>query len=152
MKKVVDEKLKQFIEDNFDVATLRKAGVFRKGLRLTDYEAIAERICFIFSYKSIYEYRAPEIKAYPDADCAYGKFPDEVSASGELISGGGFHISGIGKFAEDFICPICECPQQARETDRIVFTQKCKGCKRQLTIVQPPFGGEMSVTEKKIGK
>lgn len=56
MEKAARQKLRQFIEDHFDFQTLKKVGFFEKGIRKTDYEKIAERVCRFFGYKSIYEY------------------------------------------------------------------------------------------------
>lgn len=55
--KTGDEKLKQFMENRFDIQSLGNAGVFNKadtGRR--DYEAMAAKICEIFSLESVYEY------------------------------------------------------------------------------------------------
>lgn len=56
MEEAARQKLKEFIEDHFDFQTLKKVGFFEKGIRKTDYEKIAARVCLFFGYKSIYEY------------------------------------------------------------------------------------------------
>lgn len=57
MDKAAKNKLKQFLEDYIPVSELMKAGFFDKGTRKTDYEKIAEKVCYYFGYKSIYEYK-----------------------------------------------------------------------------------------------
>lgn len=56
MKIAARQKLKQFLEDNFNFGPLKKVGFFGKDVRKTDYEKIAARICWYFGYRSIYEY------------------------------------------------------------------------------------------------
>lgn len=72
--------LKQFIEDNFDVATLVKVGFLKKEHK-KDYFEIAKRICTFFDYKTIYEYGATPIRAHLSYD---GDRPQHVNEKGEL--------------------------------------------------------------------
>lgn len=48
--------LKEFMEDHFDIRTLKKVGVFPKEMKLNDYEGQAKRICELFDLESIYDY------------------------------------------------------------------------------------------------
>lgn len=48
----------KFIKDNFDLTALRKAGLIHS---MTDFEHIEKRISGRLGYKSIYEYKKPEI-------------------------------------------------------------------------------------------
>ena len=57
METAAKNRLKQYIEDYIPVDDLKKAGFFGKGVKKTDYEKIAERICWFFGYKTIYEYK-----------------------------------------------------------------------------------------------
>lgn len=50
-----EEKLKDFMKDNFDFSTLKKVGFFSKETKSTDYKAQAERVCHFFGYESVYE-------------------------------------------------------------------------------------------------
>jgi len=50
-------KLKKFIDSYIPVDELMKAGFFIKGTRRNQYEKIAERVCWYFGFKSIYEYK-----------------------------------------------------------------------------------------------
>lgn len=51
-----DEKLKQFLNDHFHFATLKKAGLFSKDIKFNDYEGQAKRICESLGIQSIYDY------------------------------------------------------------------------------------------------
>lgn len=53
---MADGKLKNYMRDNFYFPSLKKAGVFPKDMKHTDYEGQAKVICRIFSLDSIYEY------------------------------------------------------------------------------------------------
>jgi len=57
MDKAAKDKLKQFLEDNIPFKELKQVGFWEKGIRKTDYEKIAARICAFFGYKTIYEYK-----------------------------------------------------------------------------------------------
>lgn len=52
---MADQKLKDYMRDNFDFSSMKKAGIF-KGLKFNDYEGQAQVICRIFSLESVYEY------------------------------------------------------------------------------------------------
>lgn len=56
-----DDKLKDFMEDHFDFASMKKSGVYPKELKKNDYEGQAAIICRMFSYESIYQYGTEEI-------------------------------------------------------------------------------------------
>lgn len=132
-----DTRLKKFIEDNIPVDALRKVKFFPKGMRRNDYDAMAARICLFFGYDNIYQYLPPDITLYPEANCGYGKFPDTIDSNGEIKTGAGFHIE-TGQ--SEFICPHCECEQEAKDNNKAYFNQKCKGCKRKLTIAFDHIG------------
>jgi hypothetical protein len=51
-----DKKLKEYMQDNFDFGSLKKAGFFPKEMKFNDYEGQAEVICRYFSLSSVYEY------------------------------------------------------------------------------------------------
>lgn len=51
----MDNKLKDYMRDNFDFPVMKKAGIF-KGLKFNDYEGQAKVICRIFSLESIYDF------------------------------------------------------------------------------------------------
>lgn len=53
---MVDKKLKEYLQDNFDFSSLKKAGFFKKDLKFNDYEGQAKVICHFFSLSSIYDY------------------------------------------------------------------------------------------------
>lgn len=50
------KKIKQYINQNFDLPTLKKAGFIPKDVKLNDYEKIAELICRRFKLNNVYEY------------------------------------------------------------------------------------------------
>lgn len=147
MLKTVDNKLADFIEDNIPVAELRKAGLFPKRMRSTDYETIAARVCAWFGFESIYEYEPPsEMIEVEGANVIVGKYADRITDAGALERGDSFHLDIC---QSSFVCPICECPQEAKDSNKVNFTQKCRGCKRPLNIISCPFTGNLTVTEKK---
>jgi len=151
MPKLSDEqqRLKDFIEDNFDFRTLKKVGFFDKEMKKTDYEKIAARVCTFFGYSSIYDYGMPIFHKIISTTCIAGKIADTVNNQGELKSGGAFIILTV---ETEFACPICECGQDAREHTKYnnakypVVTIKCKGCKRKLQL-QTDLGGKLNVEE-----
>lgn len=151
MPKMNDEqlRLRDFIEDNFDFPTLKKIGFFNKEMKKTDYEKIAERVCKFFGYNSIYEYGLPIFHKTISTTCIAGKISDTVNNQGKLESGGAFIIATV---ETEFVCPICECSQDATEHTKYnnakypVVTIKCKGCKRQLQL-QTDLSGKLSVEE-----
>lgn len=141
------KRLKEFLEEHIPFEGLKKAGMFPKGTRKSDYEVIAERVCNHLGLKSIYDYVAllpSEIRHHEEANVITGKFPDKVDENGNFEAGGGFHID-TGK--SDFECPICTCHQEIRESKNPWFKQKCKGCKRKLQIFSCPITGNLTVTE-----
>jgi hypothetical protein len=50
------QNLKEYMEENFDFSSLKKAGVFPKEMKFNDYEGQAAVIRNIFCLDSIYEY------------------------------------------------------------------------------------------------
>jgi hypothetical protein len=50
------ERLKEYMQENFWFAGLKKAGVFPKEMRFNDYAGQATIICRVFSLESIYDY------------------------------------------------------------------------------------------------
>lgn len=53
---MIYKKLKEYMQDNFDFQSLKKAGVFPRDMRFNDYEGQAKVICHFFSLSSIYDY------------------------------------------------------------------------------------------------
>lgn len=51
-----EQRLKEFMQDNFDFSTLKKVGFYSQEIKRTDYKAQAERVCHYFGYESVYEY------------------------------------------------------------------------------------------------
>lgn len=56
--------LKAFMKANFDFSSMKKAGVFPKEMKHTDYEGQAKIICHILGLESIYEYGKYEIRCH----------------------------------------------------------------------------------------
>lgn len=99
----MDIALKSYMLEHFDFDGLKQAGFF-KGIRKTDYQAQADKICKHFGYSSIFEWSAqPKIS---------------------------YHLSIV---ANVFKCPICTCEQQLN-SDKPFYVVKCIGCKRKLQI------------------
>lgn len=71
--------LKKFIDENFDIKQLTKAGFFTKEMK-GNYYAMAVRICVYFGYESIFEYGAQKIRCHVS-------YPRKLSVSpkGELV-------------------------------------------------------------------
>lgn len=139
--------LKEFIENNIPFYELKKAGFWPKGTRKTDYEKIAERICWYFGFKSIYEYETfgpSDMIEIPEANIIVGKFKDKVDENG-YQPGGGFHLDIC---QSEFECPACTCRQEAKDNNKMFYTMKCKGCKRKLFVVHQ-FNGSLQVIEYK---
>lgn len=141
------EKLKKFIEENIPFDELKKAGFWPKGTRKTDYEKIANRVCWYFGFNSIYEYESfgpSNMTEIPEANVIAGKFKDVIDENG-YQPGGGFHLD---IYQYEFECPACTCKQFAKDNNKMAYSMKCKGCKRKLFIVHQ-FNGDIQVTEKK---
>lgn len=136
-------RLKDFIEEHIPFPELKKVGFWPKGTRKTDYEAIANRVCEYFGFESIYEYNGGEIEQVNET-IAVARWPPKIEKDGNLRSGDSAIIHTI---ESEFDCPICTCHQQMRDSDRPVFRQKCKGCKRPLQIFSNPCTGSLTVTE-----
>lgn len=113
-----EEGLKSFMESHFDFYGLKKAGFFGKDIKKRDYQKQADKICHRFSLSSVFEY---------------------------VIIGHGVpvHISSI---ASIFKCPICTCEQEVPGSDKIVYTVKCAGCKRKLSV-SPAGYNKYAITE-----
>jgi hypothetical protein len=101
---MIDQKLKDYLLQNFDFAALKKAGFYR-GIRKKDYQAQSERICKFFSLKSVYDY----------------------SDIGKDVA---YHLSTVAALFE---CPVCTCPNEVEDVTpgRLM---KCNGCKRKLRV------------------
>lgn len=56
--------LKRFMEEFFDFDALKKAGFYPKGMKRKDYKTQAERICYYFGFKTVYEWGAKEVGPY----------------------------------------------------------------------------------------
>lgn len=55
--------LKRFLKENFNFTVLRKAGVFTKEMRY-DYVSQANKICYMYGYKTVYEYGAEDFTCH----------------------------------------------------------------------------------------
>lgn len=139
----MDTKLKDYIEEHFDFAGLKKAGLFGKDIKKNDYEKIAARICTFFGYESIYEYKAYEITDIDGCNAATMKLPDEVDEKGNYKVGDAGLLSTV---QSHFECPICTCSQEPKDIKGMY--QKCKGCKRSLGVVID-MKGNIHVWDKK---
>lgn len=53
---MADNKLKDYMQENFDFGSLKKAGIFPKEMKFNDYEGQSKIICHMFSLNSIYDY------------------------------------------------------------------------------------------------
>jgi hypothetical protein len=53
---MADNKLKEYMQENFYFGSLKKAGVFPKEMKFNDYEGQAKVICHMFSLSSVYDY------------------------------------------------------------------------------------------------
>lgn len=58
-----EDVLKRFMKEFFPFTEFRKAGIFTKEMK-GDYKAQAEKICYLFGYKTVYEYRAEETRCH----------------------------------------------------------------------------------------
>jgi uncharacterized protein with ParB-like and HNH nuclease domain len=77
-----DKLLKDFMEDRFDYASLKKAGFYGKHIKRNDYKAQAAKVCEFFGYKTVYEYGAKELQAH--LTYAEGERPLYVNREGQL--------------------------------------------------------------------
>ena len=139
-----DPKLKAFLSEHFPFAAFKQMGLFT-GLKHTDYDGQAARVCEHFGYESAYEYgrEVGEIVAQTET-AALGYFPDVVTAAGELERGGGFLLSlAPTPKPVAYECPACSCPGETS----ILHTRNvtCQGCKRKLRLTVS--GGELTVAE-----
>jgi len=66
--------LKNFLTDHFDFNELKKVGFYNKGIKKTDYQKQADRICLFFGYKTVYEYNFKT--TYAHLSYADGKRPE----------------------------------------------------------------------------
>ena len=82
--------LERFMKEFFPYKEFKQMGVFTKEMR-GDYKAQAERICWIFGYKTVYEYGATEIRCH----ISYG---DSVSGMGSERP---LHVDDKGKLQEE---------------------------------------------------
>lgn len=56
--------LKAFMKDKFDFSGLKKAGVYPKDIKHTDYEGQAKIICHLLGLDNIYDYGKYEIRCH----------------------------------------------------------------------------------------
>ena len=77
----MEETLKNFMEEFFPFEEFLKIGFFKKEMK-GDYEAQAARVCKFFGFKTVYEYRAKEIRCH--ITYAKGKRPLHVDENGRL--------------------------------------------------------------------
>lgn len=137
------EKLKKFMLEHIPFHSLKQAGFWPKGTRVTDYQKQAERVCHWFGYKTVYEYgdKSPIIIDSTKGNVATAIFPGSINAQGEYEKGDG---ALIRTFQSDFVCPICTCPQEVKDTAK--NWQKCRGCKRKLWVMVD-MKGDLHVSE-----
>jgi len=62
-QKEKDKVLERFMKEFFPYGPLQKAGFFTKEMR-GDYKAQAARVCQWFGFKTVYEYRADELRCH----------------------------------------------------------------------------------------
>lgn len=141
--KQVDEKLKQFMLDNFDFDGLKEAGFYPKGTRRTDYQAQAERVCRFFGFETVYEYVSPEVEQVGE-NTYVTTSPTGVTGQGVTVATGLFHV-----MPDSFDCPICTAPQTVNPAKTNGTPHRCSGCKRKLHVILPLFDstGKIEVTE-----
>lgn len=73
--------LKNFIKEMFPINELFKCGFFTKEMK-GDYEKMAERICYFFGYKTVFEYRIAETRCHITFD---GDRPKYINPDGKLV-------------------------------------------------------------------
>lgn len=73
--------LKGWMKAKFDFSALKKAGVYPKDMKHTDYEGQAKIICHIFGLESIYDYGKNEIRCHISYT---GDRPISVDENGQL--------------------------------------------------------------------
>lgn len=89
MSKEEDGVLERFMKEFFPYAEFKKAGIFTKEMR-GNYKAQAERICYLLSYKTVFEYGSKEIRCHitygdPDDKTGIGTFrPLSINENGNL--------------------------------------------------------------------
>ncbi len=71
-----DGVLKRFMKEFFPYGQFKKIGFFTKEMK-GDYKAQAEKVCYFFGYKTVYEYRAYEMRVH--ISYADGKRPKDES-------------------------------------------------------------------------
>jgi|JI9StandDraft_1071089.scaffolds.fasta_scaffold93912_3 hypothetical protein len=59
--------LKRFMKEFFPFTEMKKIGFFTKEMK-GDYDAQAKRICDFFGYKTVFEYRAKDIRCHLSYD------------------------------------------------------------------------------------
>jgi hypothetical protein len=63
-EKQKEETLKHFLLEHFDFDGLKKAGFYNKSIKRKNYKAQAEKICWFFGYKTVFEYGTEEIRCH----------------------------------------------------------------------------------------
>ena len=56
--------LKMFMKAHFDFSTNKKAGIYPKEMKHTDYEGQAKIICHLLGLESIYDYNKHEVRCH----------------------------------------------------------------------------------------
>lgn len=148
------QKLKDFLEDNFCFDSLKQMSFWDKGTRRTDYAKQAARICYYFGYETVYEYGRDLRMVYEgkDSGVVVGEFAETVDKEGQLQPGGGFKMD-VGP-PTVFACPACTKEQDAEDhaafpKSRCYARIRCKGCKRPLAVGVPMYGpGGLWVEER----
>jgi hypothetical protein len=76
-----DRLLENFMKEFFPFTVFRKAGIFTKEMK-GDYKKQADKICYLFGYQSVYEYRSQEVRCHISYE---GQRPLYVDDGGKLI-------------------------------------------------------------------
>jgi hypothetical protein len=63
-EKQMEETLKNFMLEQFDFDTLKKAGFYGKEIKRNDYKAQAARVCWFFGFETVFEYGAKDIRCH----------------------------------------------------------------------------------------
>lgn len=148
MKPHEQQRLKDFVEANFPFDELKQMAFWDKGTRRTDYQKIADRVCYYFGFESIYEYKPPEITPIEGANMWVVSGPGEITKEGEYQAG----VTGwLSTCEASFTCPVCTCEQAADDhaawrRNRGYAALRCKGCKRKL-ILAMDMAGRLTVWE-----
>ncbi|MES2733585.1 MAG: hypothetical protein V4714_17705 [Bacteroidota bacterium] len=133
--KTESERLKDFMLNNFDFDGLKKAGFYRKEIKRKDYQTQADRICSRLGLTNIYQYNPPEIIDSTMGNVATAIFSSSVNEKGEYVKG---DCGLISTTQSHFECPHCTCINEVNPNKN--DKQKCKGCKRTLSVYVDMIG------------